>query len=275
MTPEEIKKVIQEKVIGKFVPEHDALGHKYRNINSNEVKKSVTTIIGSVISKPHLVKWQIRTALEWILIDDRLERLRNEHWKEEMMQGAMLAPFDIRDEHGGVGTLAHDTASRFVNEWLSTGIMPENIVSFAPQNCDPRAIAAMRAIEAWFKEKKNIPICSEIIVGNKYSAGSIDLICQDENGDLILQDFKSSNSIDQISYSLQVAAYCRMFEEMSGLKIKYCKILHISKDYNKFTVYKVKNISSAYKAFKQIVETYNWINERKDKIVKDVKRIKI
>jgi len=275
MSPEEIKKIIKEKVDGVWCAEHDETGHKYRHVPTGKIQKSVTTKIGGVISKPHLTKWSIRMAAEWLLKEDRLNRFATERFREDMINGMCLAPTDIRDESGNLGTVAHSVAERYTNEFLSSGIWPANIMSLAPSNCDPRAIAAIRSVEAFFKKHDVIPLASEILVGDeRYSAGTLDLIAL-FNGELTLVDYKSSNGIDQIGYSTQVAAYKYFFEGMTGLKIKHCKILHISKDYDKFTVYKVKGLPGALKAFKQICSIYDWVYNTGDKISKDIKRITI
>lgn len=274
MNVKEIQKIITEKIYGVWEPNHDSSGHRYFNTKTQQNKKSVTTKLG-ILSKPHLAKWQIRMAIEWLCVEDRWQRLQVEHWKDEVMTGAMMAPFDVRDDAGSVGTAAHNSAERFLNDWIASGVMPEDITKFAPENCDPRSIAAMRAMEAWFKKEKITPIASELLVGNKYSAGTLDLLYLDKQGNLCIGDFKTSNGVDQIGYSAQVAAYRAMFQEMTGLKIYQCKILLVSKDSDKFTVYKVMNLNKAYTAFKRICEVYDWIMTPGEKIEKDIKKIKI
>lgn len=275
MTVEQIKKIIAEKVTGKWEPRHTDRGHRYCEVSSGFIVPSVTTKQGGVLSKPHLISWAIKMGAEWLLKEDRLNRIATERFRDDMIKGMQLAHTDIRDEAGSVGTLAHNAIERYINDWVASGVRPENIVALAPDNCDPRAIASMRAAETWFKKSDIIPIVSEILVGDRrYSAGTLDFLCL-LNGQLTLIDHKTSNGIDQTGYSTQVAAYKYFFEKMTGLKIKHCKILHLSKDYDKFTIYKVVNISKAWKAFKQICAIYDWIYDKNDKIISDIKRIKI
>lgn len=275
MTKEQVQKIIQEKVTGVWEARHDTYGHKYANLLTGFMQKSVTTKIGGVIAKPHLIKWAVKMGCEWLLIEDRLEKLRNEHTREEMVSGAQLAHTDIRDSAGGIGTQAHNAIERYINEWTATGVLPIDIKAFAKPDDKAQAIASMRSVENWVKSKNIIPIATELLVGNdKYSAGQLDFLCfLDE--ELTLIDWKTSNSVDAISYSMQVAAYKYFFEEMTGLKIKQSKILHLSKDYDKFTVYKVLRINFAYKAFKMVCGIYDWMYESKEKIIKDIKRLSI
>lgn len=275
LTLEAIKENIAHNITGVWEAAHTEHGHRYLHVPSGKYQKSVTTKQGGVLAKPHLITWAVKMGAEWLLKEDRLNRLATERFRDDMIKGMQLAHTDIRDEAGGVGTLAHNAAERYINDWMASGVQPENIVAFAPTGCDPRAIASMRAVEAFFKKYDIVPIASEILVGDvRYSAGTLDFLCF-MNGELALIDFKTSNAVDQVGYSTQVAAYKYFFEKMTGVKIKHCKILHLSKDYDKFEVYKVNNINKAWTAFKQICALYDWIYGTRDKITRDIKRIAI
>ncbi len=272
---DEVKRVIQEKVIGVWEASHDDYGHRYRNMKTGHLQRSVTTKQGGVLSKPHLITWAVRMGAEWLLKEDRIQRIQTERFKDDMIKGMQIAHTDKRDDAGAVGTIAHNAAERYINDWIASGVRPENIRDFAPTNCDPRAIASMRSVEGFFRKHEIIPIASEILVGDiRYSAGTLDFLCF-LNGKLTLIDFKTSNQVDQISYSTQVAAYKYFFEGMTGIKIEDCKILHLSKDYDKFEIWKVCNIAKAWKAFKQICSLYDWMYGKGDKIIKDIKRVSI
>lgn len=271
----EIKEIILAKVHGVWVPEHDASGHKYRNTLTGHMQRSVTTKLG-VLNKPHLLKWAVRMGIEWLEKDGRFEKLGNEHWRDEMVTGAQLAHIDVRDDAGGVGHEAHDSIERYINEWIATGVRPIDIRAFCDLTKeDQRATACARAVEAMFIKNSVYPIWSELLVGNiKYSAGTLDFLCF-WNGQLAVLDWKSSNAVDKINYPLQVAAYIKFFEEMTGLKIKVAKIVHLSKDYDKFDLWNILKINAAYKAFKHLCAIYDWMNSRDEKIVKDIKRLTI
>ena len=263
---------ITSKVNGVWIPQHDTQGHKYFNKELNISQRSVTTKL-QILAKPHLTQWAVRVGVEWLLKDDRIERLRNIHWKDEMVSGAQMAHLDIRDNAGLTGTKTHNIAEIYLNKWIETGERPQDIREFMDiDNDDPRAIAGARSFELLCNTKHIVPICSEIIVGHpKYSAGAIDILCLWENK-LCLLDIKTSNSVDK-NFRYQLAAYKYMFEYMTGIKIKTVKILHLSKDMDKYHIYNVKNLPQAWKTFKYICQVYDDIMSPKDKIVKDIKRI--
>ena len=274
-TPQQIIDIIAATVTGKIEPRHNEKGHFYYFVDSGHLVSSVTGKIG-ILSKPHLTAWAVKMGALWLVEDmSRLERLADENWRQAMINGMQLAHTDTRDAAGATGTIAHDAAERYINEWLATGIRPKSIQEFAKDNTDPRAIASMRAVEAFFNKHDIIPLASEILVGDaRYSAGTLDFLAI-MNGELTLIDFKTSNGIDQNGYSTQVAAYAKFFEKMTGLKIRRCKILHLSKDYDKFTVYKVNNVNKAWMAFKKMCAIHDWMYAKDEKISKDVKKIKI
>jgi len=272
----EIQQVIAEKVMGVWEPAHTSSGHKYLNTQTGHRVDSVTTKIGAVVAKPHLTKWAIKMAVEWLMEDHRWKRLYDPVQVPSMMNGAQLAHTDVRDDAGAVGGVSHSMAERWLNDYFASGGLYKDITDFAPPDCDLRSIAAARGIQAWFEKEKITPIASELLVGNvKFSAGTLDLLYLDKTGALCIGDFKSSNAIDPITYSMQIAAYKHFFQEMTGLKVKHCKILHISKSSDKYTVYVVKDTPKAYRAFKKICGVYDWMYEDKkhEKITKDIKKI--
>lgn len=270
----QIQKTIAEKVTGIWEARHENTGHRYYHNPSGIYQKSVTTRLGT-LSKPHLLAWAVRVGIDWLLQDDRLERLRNEHWRDEMVSGAILAHTSLRDSAGLTGSKTHFWAERYLNEWIATGEKPKDITVFMDlSKDDPRAIAGARSFELLCKEKELIPIASEIIVGHpKYSAGALDILCLWQ-GELCLLDIKTSNSIDK-NFRYQLAAYKHMFEFMTGLKIKKVKIIHLSKDMAKYALYDVRDLSKAWQTFKHICAVYDDIMSPKEKIVKDIKRISI
>lgn len=270
---DKLQEVIREKIHGVWEPKHDASGHHYKHKNFPDILDSVTTKLG-ILSKPHLLRWSIKKGIEFLEVEDRWQRLKGPD-REELINGAQSAYTDIRDDAGSVGTQAHNAIEDYIKQWINTGVRPDDIRLFLKPGADPRAIAGARALESLFRKKEIIPVASEILVGDvRYSAGTLDFLCFWE-GKLTLVDFKTSNAIDKINYSMQVAAYLYFFKYMTKLPLTRAKIIHLSKESDKFEVYNVKNISTAWKAFKCICGVYDWIYDRKEKCEKDLKRMTI
>jgi len=273
---ENIKKTIKEKVAGKISAAHDEFGHHYR-LPSGKLVDSVTTKL--IIDKPHLIKWSIKKGFEWMEQENRWQRL-NPTNREEFLQGTMIAYTQARDDAGDIGTKAHNVIETYLNIWMDTWTAPEDIKNLVPEGSDYRVYAACRSAENAFKKYEVFPVASELLVGSdKFNcAGTLDLLMVNLSmpgfPELELWDHKTSNAVKD-DYALQVSAYKKFFEDMSGLKISKCRIEHLSKSSDKFKLYNIPNIPQAFKAFKQIVGVYDWLNNRKPKLLEDKVIVKL
>jgi predicted RecB family nuclease len=86
--------------------------------------------------------------------------------------------------------------------------------------------------------------------------------------ELTLVDWKLANSIDD-TYAVQTAAYKKMFEKMTGLKIKRVRVMKIDKFSDKFKCYNVPGLPAALKAFQNISKVYDWMYDGKKKLIED------
>lgn len=272
-TPDTIKKIIADKVSGVWQPDHDAEGHHYLHTPTG-VRVDSTTSKLAIIDKPHLKRWMIKQAIEWLEQEGRFAKLATEE-RNTYMIGAQEAYTGVRDDAGSVGSLAHQVVENYINHWLKTGKQPSDIRQGFPPNPDSRAVASARSVERFFNEHKVEPVASEILVGSvkRNIAGTLDFLCF-LDGKLALIDFKTSNSVDD-TYALQVADYTYSFKEMTGITIKEIKILWLSKDYDQFKVYDIPNLKSAYRAMKAVSDIYDWKFNNEKKLVESKKIIKL
>lgn len=265
---DEVRKIIKEKVEGKWVAEHSVFGHFYRNAETNNVMSSVTSV--NVLEKPHLIPWAIGLVIEFFEQGDNFNKLKGPT-REEVIKTAKLLHRDIRDEAGTIGGKAHDIIEQWENEWIDTGIKPGDIREWikAKGINDYRVWGAARSAEAAFEKYNVIPVATELLVGLEgVGAGTLDLIVLNQRGELELWDHKTSNSISDF-YAIQVSAYKKFFEKMTGLKIKRCKILKLDKYSNRYKVYNLPDMPQAYKIFKALYTTHQWLYNGKDKYSED------
>ncbi len=273
-TAEFVKQVIAEKVRGKIIPMHDEFGHHYKFLEDGSIIDSVTQ--KNIIDKPHLIPWAIGLAIDFFEENDRWTQLKGPT-REDLLKMAKLVHRDIRDEAGTIGGKAHDIIEEWENQWIEIGVRPGDIREFVKAKGieDHRVWGAVRSAEAIFDKYNVIPIATELLVGVPgVGAGTLDLLVLNEEGELELYDYKTSNNMDDF-YQIQVAAYKKFFEKMSGLKIKRCRILKLDKYSNRFKVYNLFNIPSAFKAFKALSVVYDWRKNPKDKYLEDKNRITI
>jgi len=272
-TPEEVKKIIEEKVIGKIKACHTLDGHFYEFVETGDKTASVTSKL--ILEKKHLIPWGIGLAIEFLEAENRWERLKGPE-REDLIKAAKLQYTDVRDAAGSIGHRAHSHIEAYEKKFMETGTRPENILEFVPPGESPAVIAACRSAEKAFQKYDFLPIACEILVGIPgVGAGTLDLIVMNKKGELELIDHKSSNQIAQEAYNMQVNAYRYFFEKMTGLKIKRSKIFKIDKTSDRFKVYRVEHYKEGVKAFKAISTVYDWVHNEKEKCPEDKIVVKI
>lgn len=268
-----LRDLIREKVDNVWVPEHDVYGHHYRKTGSQIIEDSVTT--RNIMDKPGLIPWAVRLGIEWMEEDKRFERLSTPD-RKDTITAATLQYQDVRDSAGDVGTQAHNAVEAFINKWIDDDEKPRDIRQFMKKDDDYKAVSAARAAEQVFvKHDKVVPLVAEITVGMEgLGAGTLDLVVQNEKGQIEIWDWKTSNSVNDF-YACQIAAYARMFEVMTGLKVSACRIFKLDKKTARATGYSVPDIQKAFDAYISNSKIYDWINNGKPKLEVDKKRLKI
>lgn len=113
----------------------------------------------------------------------------------------------------------------------------------------------------WYIHKNINPIETEYIVFNNNYAGTVDMICR-EDGKIVLYDWKTGNNIYDSAY-LQVSAYKKAYEVMTGVEVDGVKILQINPKLNKkgWREYTVDNIDYYYDIFLSVLKIWNFQNK--------------
>lgn len=270
-TPEQVREIIKEKVLGKWVACHDERGHHYRHTDSGVVVDSVTT--QNIIEKPHLGPWMIEKALDYFV--EHLDFYDEEN-KKQIYEGAKNAFRTIRDTAGDIGTASHDIIETYIKDWIPKGIRQTDIRDLIPADSDGRIFAACRSVEQLFNSHPEItPIATELLVGDILygSAGTLDFLVMID-GKLYLWDWKTSNQVNDF-YSIQVSIYAKMFTRMTGLKIHGCIVAKLSKDFASVKLYDVPNMNGAIKTFKHLNRVYSWFKDGQEKLVERKNRLTI
>jgi ATP-dependent exoDNAse (exonuclease V) beta subunit len=277
MTKEDIKKNIQKNVVGKIIPAHTDAGHfyKFKDTPAKNAVHSVTTKI--CLEKPHLSIWAAKLAAKNII--DRVKNSDNEFLydvfeEEQATRQASLIHISERDNAGNMGTKAHNIIEKYINTWIKTDKRPESIFSFIKDNEDPRVISACRSAELFFNENNVEPIVAEVIVGDqKYSAGTVDLICLlDEK--LTILDWKTKNFImtNDFNIILQLSAYATFFEKMTNLKVQKSVAIHLDKQKQAYKIFEVQNLKKAYSMFRRISLIYDKMLDSSMELKTNVKK---
>lgn len=287
-TLEEVKLNIAMNVIGKIKPLHTIDKHIYGFVASGHVVDSVTQ--KNILEKPHLIPWAVGLGISFLEEDNRFEQLKGPT-RDDLIMTAKFIHRDARDQAGGWGTLVHDNIEEWVNEWLATGTRPAPIVDIlkAKRIDDYHVWGGVRSGEAVFNAYNCLPAATEILVGKDgekkaEGAGTLDMLVWVpsarfnasgvEVGHLELWDWKTSNNVDDF-YAMQVSAYRRYFQHMTGLKIKFVKIFKLDKESDRFKCYDVPRPNEAAAAFRAISRVYDWRENGRKKLIEHRNRAKI
>jgi hypothetical protein len=168
-------------------------------ITNEGVYPSATTIISAVVGKPGLVSWVKRTALETVrrLVGDGVAL-------EAAIQAAGEAE-RLRDEAALRGSRVHAAVVR----------------ALVGQDYAPEWRGWVQAAQAFLAHHNLKPIAAEVVLISRRHAygGTADLICQADDGSVVLVDWKSGRHPFMAESALQVGAYSLGFFELVGCPV--------------------------------------------------------
>jgi hypothetical protein len=169
-------------------------------ITNEGVYPSATTIISAVVGKPGLISWVKRTALETVR---RL--VANGADLEDALQVAEMEAERLRDEAALRGSRVHAAVVR----------------ALVGQDYAPEWRGWVQAAQAFLAHHNLKPIAAEVVLISRCHAygGTADLICQADDGSVVLVDWKSGRHPFMAESALQVGAYSLGFFELVGCPV--------------------------------------------------------
>ena len=270
-----------------FVPDYTEHEHWYLHKESGIRVPSVTTI-SSVIKKPWLEKWKLKEGINY-LIENYGQSLTHKQY-DIALESAMTAS-EVKSEQALIiGSAVHNTIEQYLDDWLLKGEKPEKQLihyyanKFVQDECthlryditETQVIAALRSAQELFEQFPDFePVAVELCVGSvKYKyAGMLDLLCR-VGGKLEIWDWKTTVMIDPKAsdYPIQINAYRKAYETMSGETIHKQKIIQLSKSENKFTMYEVAKSNTLLQAFYSLADYYEKVIQNNDEYYKEVRK---
>jgi hypothetical protein len=169
----------------------------YRHPVTGAVVPSVTTILKGGIPKPFLVDWAAKLAAEHAYSNPRPVS-----WTEEDASRLITDSKTQHKQHlesaGEFGTAVHDLIEKEIAE-------PNSMLRLS--GLSQRVVDYMNQWVAWCRRYEPHFIYSEVTVWSETHgyAGTLDVMAQLNDGNLILGDWKTSKSINN-TYALQLAA---------------------------------------------------------------------
>ncbi|MBN2287096.1 MAG: hypothetical protein JXI43_11660 [Tissierellales bacterium] len=204
--------------------------HQRYRLQDGTIVPGVTTIINQSLgwSKDALIAWARREAL------------------------AGNDPMKIRDQAADIGTLTHHLIECHIK-----GTEPDT-TEYAPADVD-KAETGFLAFLEWEDHFRVEHVRSEIqLVSERHRfGGTIDDIARN-NGSLWLLDIKTSKGIYP-EHKIQVAAYKRVYEEVSKERIDEVHILQIDKEEGAFHHHRLseKDVELGWAVFLHCLGLYN------------------
>lgn len=170
---------------------------------------SVTTVL-SVINKPAIGPWMVKTALECVrqtLVSHLGERpltIFTEYGVDELITESRKRPDAIKDEAADLGTRAHI----YIEHLLQGGALPE---------CDEDIKPCVDAFWAWYEATGlDIAVSERMVFSHQHRfAGALDGMGRFKDGRKVIVDWKTSSGLWP-EYALQASAYWWADGEMTG-----------------------------------------------------------
>ncbi len=275
-------------------PEHTDKGHFYRINTPNKdgisglIYPSVTGKI-QIIKDEGLINYKKNRALDYMY--KHFKEFTDENI-EEHLKLADRVPEDILTEAGDIGRDVHDIREVIFKNIIAGKHVDDFLSFIPPSKPDVRIRSAIRALSAFCRDYKYIPIVTESFVySHKLKvAGTLDDIglitktvregtpgCVHEvtynnNNEsiclkcgfkekqfLVLMDLKTSNQFKD-HYFFQVALYYQMFVALTDIRPEICFILKVSKEDGTYKIEELKNITKLAMYARSMLKTNEGIS---------------
>lgn len=218
-----------------------ATGRHYVLPGTGEVVPSVTTVLG-MINKPFLAGWQTNEALKALVEAaegrQKAGQVISPDFLRASIKDAKGAAYRKRDAAADFGSQSHDLIERRIK---SGGPLPD---------WPPHLTPVLHGFEDWLKRSQfRFEWAERGVYSAKYGyAGTVD--CMAWHGEeLVITDWKTSSRLSW-EYALQVAAYAKAWEEMTGQSVKQAWVIRLGKAQPEFEARQVKDMETAFIAFR-------------------------
>jgi hypothetical protein len=187
---------------------------------------SVTRVLGTIDKSDALVGWATRCSHEKFTELIRPGVAYDASQIEQMGWQIRTAYKGVLDRAASIGHSVHAWVEQYLIARAGKGVYPTPPL-------DPPVRSACSGARKWILEVDLRPQSIERIlysrkhrvVGITDIAGAVAAV----NGQMTIVDWKSSNSTEGHSYEWQLAAYAKMFEEMTGTEVSNRIIVRLDK----------------------------------------------
>jgi ATP-dependent exoDNAse (exonuclease V) beta subunit len=166
----------------------------------------------------------------------------NSEWINQVLATARAQPDRMKNDAADFGTAAH--------------VLIEQIIQGLEPPVPPEMETVVENFTAWRDGAGlDIHLTEQMVFSGKYQyAGAMDAVAY-RNGQMVVIDWKTSNGLYR-EYALQVAAYAKALEEMTGEKVAEAWAVRFGKARPEFEARQVADLDSAFIAFRAAL--YLW-----------------
>jgi hypothetical protein len=219
--------------------------HIYKDMDTG-IEYPSTTAVTKIIQEDinPLLNWSVRQATDQVskMLKSKLgkKELIDEKFIREIEETAKSKSYETFNKAGELGSRFHS----IVDNFILTGKDPTKI--------DEDLKVVYLNFKEWLKNSKLKVVLGDTPCINRKEgyAGRPDVIFQDELGNYVLGDWKTSNWINNAAYSMQIASYCAAFADTYGVTMpKKAFVVRFDKVKPIFEVAMLKNVEESYKSF--------------------------
>lgn len=249
----------KEGILQKKVPLANRKGTREPNLR--DAKKNLwypgVTTVNNIFAKFNLDDWKIKTHLE-VVFDNKY--LVNNQTLDEFINKTKAKANILMNKPANDGTRIHYVLEQCLKEQHI-----ENITQPEYRLCS--------IVKSWLHEKGLRPCKTELFLIPEICTygGTIDLICEDQQGRLVLVDYKTTSFEKKkaikpyTDHFSQACAYKKGYEQCYGGRIEDIYNLYIDRD----TMVKI----SEYKYSKEEIDLYTEVWELQRRLYKLLKGI--
>ncbi len=172
----------------------------------------------------------------------------------------------LADEFSKTAKSAHKRAFEEAGEWgTEVHDIIEDILNGVPAIEVPsRSIVPIVGWNKYWRSEPRTLISAELRVASLSDGygGTLDVLYKDKDGRLVLEDWKTSKSIDKPEYAAQLSALNRALFEQYRLSAEVLRCTRIDKETGHVQVKEVTDPARAMRVFKHLLELEGELKER-------------
>lgn len=243
---------------------YEAGARFYRMASGENLRFPSVTSVLNVIDKPGLKEWAVKLTIQeasTLLKSKSRQTTLGDHEIDLALRESKGAPDRFVKAASDLGTRAHDAIDVLVRGESDK------------MDFEPDVMPAVNNFRNWWKWSGVTldPRGDSFIFSQKFGyAGAMDALGRTPDGDLMVCDWKTSNSVHE-THILQVAAYAKALEEQllasgvppSDAKVKRACVVRFDKYKDAFDMHYLPDVDDAFRAFKSALYLWHFKREMK------------